>query len=48
MPFNFKVVIICGDFGDPPQKKIKSETVSIVSPSICHEAMGLDAMIFVF
>ena len=29
-------------------KKIKSLTVSIVSPSICHEAMGPDAMIFVF
>ena len=29
-------------------KKIKSVTVSIVSPSICHEVMGLDAMIFVF
>ena len=29
-------------------KKIKSLTVSIVSPSICHEEMGLDAMIFVF
>ena len=28
-------------------KKIKSVTVSIVSPSICHEVMGLDAMIFV-
>ena len=26
-------------------KKIKSLTVSIVSPSICHEAMGPDAMI---
>ena len=25
-------------------KKIKSLTVSIVSPSICHEVMGLDAM----
>ena len=24
-------------------KKIKSITVSIVSPSICHEVMGLDA-----
>ena len=23
-------------------KKIKSDTVSIVSPSICHEVMGLD------
>ena len=29
-------------------KKIKSVTVSIVSPSICHEVMGPDAMIFVF
>ena len=28
--------------------KIKSVTVSIVSPSISHEVMGLDAMIFVF
>ena len=29
-------------------KKIKSVTVSIVSPSICHEVMGLDAMILSF
>ena len=29
-------------------KKIKSVTVSIVSPSICHGVMGLDAMIFIF
>ena len=29
-------------------KKIKSMTVSIVSPSICHEVMGPDAMILVF
>ena len=29
-------------------KKTKSLTVSIVSPSICHEVMGLDAMIFIF
>ena len=29
-------------------KKIKSVTVSIVSPFICHEVMGLDAMILVF
>ena len=29
-------------------KKIKSLTVSIVSPSICHEVMGLDARILVF
>ena len=29
-------------------QNIKSLTVSIVSPSICHEVMGPDAMIFVF
>ena len=29
-------------------KKIKSVTVSIVSPSICHEVMGPDAMILNF
>ena len=29
-------------------KNIKSVTVSIVPPSICHEVMGLDAMISVF
>ena len=29
-------------------KKIKSVTVSIVFPSICHEVMRLDAMILVF
>ena len=29
-------------------RKIKSATVSIVSPSICHEVMGSDAMILVF
>ena len=29
-------------------KKIKSVTVSIVSPSICHEVMGMDAMILIF
>ena len=29
-------------------EKIKFVTVSIVSPSICHEVMALDAMIFVF
>ena len=31
---------------EPP--KIKSLTISIASPSICHEVMGPDAMIFVF
>ena len=29
-------------------KKIKSLTVSMVSPSICHEVMGLDTMILAF
>ena len=29
-------------------EKIKSDTVSTVSPSIYHEVMGLDAMILVF
>ena len=29
-------------------KKVKSATVSTVSPSICHEMMGPDAMILVF
>ena len=29
-------------------KKIKSATVSTVSPSISHEVMGPDAMIFIF
>ena len=33
-------------FSEP--KKIKSVTVSIVSPCICHELMGPDPMIFVF
>ena len=29
-------------------RKVKSDTVSTVSPSICHEVMGPDAMILVF
>ena len=29
-------------------KKINSVTVYIISPSICHEVMGLDAMILAF
>ena len=29
-------------------KKIKSATVYTVSPSICHEVMGPDAMVFIF
>ena len=31
---------------EPP--RIKSVTVSVVSPSICHEVMGPDATILVF
>ena len=31
---------------EPP--KIKSDTVATVYPSICHEVMGPDAMIFIF
>ena len=31
---------------EPP--KIKSDTVFTVSPSICHEVMGPDAMILLF
>ena len=38
-------VTICSDL-EP--KIIKSDTVSIVSPSISHEVKGPDAMIFVF
>ena len=38
---------------DPPAvilepRKITSDTVSTVSPSISHEVMGPDAMIFIF
>ena len=36
-------VTICSDSGD---QKIKSDTVSTVSPSISHEVMAPDAMIF--
>ena len=44
--FNFMAAVtICSDFGTP---KINPLSVSIVSPSICHEVMGPDAMILVF
>ena len=44
--FNFMTAVtICNDF---EAKKIKSVTVSTVSPSICHEEMGPDAIILVF
>ena len=38
-------VTICSDFG---ALKIKSLTVSTVSPFICYEVMGPDAVILVF
>ena len=38
-------VTICSDFGAP---EIKFVTVSTVSPSMCYEVMGLDAMVLVF
>ena len=38
-------VTICSDFG---AQEIKSFTVSIVFPSICHEVMGPYAMILVY
>ena len=42
--FNFiAAVTICSDLGAPKNKV----SVSIVSPSICHEVMGPDAMILV-
>ena len=28
-------------------KKMKSVTVYIVSPSVCHEVLGLDAMVLI-
>ena len=44
--FSFMAAVtIYSDFGAP---KIKFLTASIVSPSICHEVMGPDAMILVF
>ena len=46
MSFNFMAAVtIYSDFGAP---KIKSLTVSIVSPSICYEVMGPDVMRLVF
>ena len=38
-------ITVCSDFG---AKKIKSVTLFIFSPSICHEVVGLDAIILVF
>ena len=38
-------VTICSDFGG---QKLRSATISLVSPSICHGLMGLNTMILVF
>ena len=44
--FNFMAeVTLHSDLG---AKKMKSVTISSFSSSICHEVMGLDAMIFIF
>ena len=47
MSCNFMVAVTSPSAMVLKPKKIKSVTVSIVSPSICNEVMGLDAMIFV-
>ena len=44
--FNFMAAITSAVILEP--RKIKSATVSSVSPSICHEVMGPDAVILVF
>ena len=44
--FNFMTAVTICSGWEP--KKIKSLSVFIVSPFICHEVMGLDAMILVF
>ena len=38
-------VTVCIDFG---AQKLISDAVSTFSPSICHEVIGLGAVIFVF
>ena len=44
--FHFMAAVtVCSDFGAQEKKIV---TASTFSPSICHEVMGPDAMIFVF
>ena len=46
MSFNFMTAVtICSDFGAQENKDFHCFAVS---PSICHEVMGPDAMILVF
>ena len=46
MSFNFEAAVTIGMILEPG--KIKLVTISIFFPSICHEVMVPDAMIFVF
>ena len=49
MSFNLMAAVtIYSDFGAPQKKSDTVDTVSTLSPSISHEVMGPDAMIFVF
>ena len=41
-------VTVCSHFEAPPQKKRKSVTASTISPYVCHEVMGSDAMVSFF
>ena len=44
--FNLKAVSLSTVILEP--EKIKSVTISTFSSSVCHEVMGLDAMVLVF
>ena len=46
MSFNFMAAVPSAVILET--SKIKSVIVSVVSPSVCHEVMGLDAMISFF
>ena len=51
LPRNKRLLISCQQSPSAvilEPKKIKSATVSTLSPSICHEVIGLDARIYVF
>ena len=53
LPRSKHLLILISWLQSPPSvilqpKKIKSVTVSIVSPFICYEVMGLDDMIYIF
>ena len=46
--FGARHLVICFLIVILEPQKIKSDTVSTVYPSICHELMGPDAVILVF